>query len=155
MREATQVIATPLCFKESKKQVIKSGLSGLVTFATAAAIWMWGYSVGEGKSEALTGVIKEERDSLRIEVNKISEEAESLKFQLLSSREKLTISANTDSPTSTTETIQSKLDNATNSQISGAHESQEISISTQNTGSFFNGEIEVTVIATNYTGIPP
>jgi len=136
-------------------QQVKSMLSGLGCFAAAATIWMWGYSVGEGKSEAITEVIKEERDSLRIEVSKISNEADSLKVQLLTSVQQ---KSNPLIPNTKFLEIQPVGNGTKKEVINKPKEPESLSetlvISTQESGIFFEGAILITLIATNYTGNP-
>lgn len=127
------------------KQEFKSALSGLGAFAAAATIWMWGYSVGAGKSDSVSEYVKEERDRLRIEFQNKSDEADSLKTQLLS--------ASISSVPAPLLAEQKELKN----NISASDEplsTEELSIRTQETGVFFGGSIEITNIGTNFTGNP-
>lgn len=129
------------------RQEIKHTIIALSAFAAAATIWMWGYSVGDGKGTSLVELVKEDRDRLRHEVGRLSSEAESLKIQL---------SASINSPQNlaiTSSVIESASPQSTED-FKNQILSEERSIRAQNTEVFFGGSIEITLIATDFSGSP-
>ncbi|WP_440491500.1 hypothetical protein [Serratia nevei] len=127
------------------KQSITNITSGLGSFAVAAAIWMWGYSTGEGKSDAVVSLIKEDRDMLREKNKEYLENSESLRTQLLQASNR---------PSINTGSIDINIEKNNVNSEDHSNKSQQLTIDTQSTGVFFNGEIEITLIATNFTGTP-
>jgi hypothetical protein len=131
------------------KAIIKSIGSGTLAFASIAAIWMWGYTVGDNQRLVLTEYISKERDTLKSQITKLSSENNSLKYQLI---RKL--------PTNQ-EVVENKIlpkptDSKDNSNILAKTGilSEEIYISEEDTKSVFNGAIEITLIGINYSGDP-
>jgi len=127
-------------------QVVKNVLSGLGSFGIAATIWMWGYSIGDGQSDSIVEFIKEDRDSLRAKLKSITDEAESLKVQLLQVPQisgRIQIASNAPEKINSTEPKNTK-----------SIPSQQLRIDRQATGVFLGGKVEITVIGTNYTGDP-
>ncbi|MDD9224751.1 MULTISPECIES: ASCH domain-containing protein [Aeromonas] len=129
-------------------QTVKNVLAGLGTFATAATIWMWGYSVGDGKSDSLVAYIKEDRDTLRDKLKNALSEADSLKTQLLQANNNTTVNLEA------IEKLTTSSEEKNNENTNTFSNSQQLTIDAQSTRAFFNGELEITVIATNYTGNP-
>ena len=137
-------------------QSIKAAISGLVSIAAAAAIVTVGYSVGKDQGQAIIDLIKIERDSLKADLLKLSRENESLKVQLLTSQSKpaKTLEVTLKGSKGNVEALVEPGVGLEPQETSNAPLSEELFLSTQKTGLLFNGAIQITLIATHYTGSP-
>lgn len=136
------------------KQGIKNIISSLAIVATIGAIWMWGYSVGSGNNTALVDLVKEDRDKLKSQVTQLLKEAESLKIQLSAN---INNSQNTiiNSPILSNEPdIDSDKKDSSSDKKDNILRFEERTIQIQNTKPFFDGNLEITLIATNFSGSP-
>lgn len=136
------------------KQGIKNIISSLAIVATIGGIWMWGYSVGSGNNTALVDLVKEDRDKLRSQVTQLLKEAESLKIQLSAN---INNSKNTviDSPILSNEPdIDSDKKDSSSDKKDNILRFEERTIQTQKTEPFFDGHLEITLIATDFSGSP-
>ena len=128
------------------KQHLKSILSGLGAFALFATLWQWGYQFGNNQSNAVLDFVKEERNSLRIKVEKSETELNTLKSELLLKNFTTTPIAN-NSPNK-------NVADSTKTENKQSIHSEEKTINTQSTESFLSGNVEITVIAINFSGNP-
>lgn len=129
------------------EQGVKNIISGLAIVATIGGIWMWGYSVGSGNNTALVDLVKEDRDKLRSQVTELLKEAESLKIQL-------SANINNSQNTVINSSILSNEPVVDSDKKDNTLRFEERTIQTQNTEPFFDGHLEITLIATDFSGSP-
>ncbi|PKH25318.1 hypothetical protein CIG19_05640 [Enterobacterales bacterium CwR94] len=125
---------------------MRSELLSVAKLGALIGFVMFGYTLGSGRSDALVAFVKEDRDRARNDLAQLRDEFDSLKLQLA------TTVSNNPAISSEAEKAENKTDPDNPSPQRFASE-QRI-IQTQNTDVFFDGSLDITLIATHYSGSP-
>ncbi|WP_171354362.1 hypothetical protein [Vibrio coralliilyticus] len=136
------------------RQIIKDFGASIAGFAACAAIYQWGYTVGGDKSNNLVQLLETQKSELTSDLKNANAERESLKVELQAANTRLVSATNTVSSKATVvKEHQVEQNIASNDKEPTILYETQI-ISTGSSGTFYDSNVLVTVIATDFTGNP-